>query len=102
MSPEQRWEKEDSMRWEAAVRKLHSDPDLRFFLRILLQLGQYGQNTFHTNALTTAHVSGKQALVQDLFALVTEQQPTFLPELLMEDLDERANREHAERTANHH
>ena len=87
-----RFQREDEARWRAAVQQLGSSPDLRFFFRELAARCGYGQPVYSGNALQTANAAGRQDLLNELIAAITEVDPAFWPGLLKEMNDDRRYR----------
>lgn len=89
---EGRWQKEDRLRMEGAVRKISGDPDLRFFLaRVLTECG-YGSAPATSDPLTMARECGKLAVAEALIAELDHIEPSLLPTLILETTNERHSR----------
>lgn len=88
----QRFAREDNARQEAAVRELRSSPNLRFFLRELLEACGLDQLSFNGNALHSSFAEGRRAVGLALIQRLAEVDPHFYPELLKEQADERLAR----------
>jgi len=90
---QRRFETEDRARFEAGVHELWTSGNLRFVLRDLARQCGYGTTTFSNNALTSAYAAGRQSVINELAASITEVDPAFWPGLMKEENDERANRQ---------
>ena len=88
----QLYEQKDREAYGRALAELRSSPDLRCLMRFLYGVCGMALNPFTTNALTTAHNTGKMAAGQSFFGLLNEIDPQFLPGLLQEMNDEQRNR----------
>lgn len=93
-----KFEAQDRRRLAAAAEQIAANADLRFFVRALLSLTNcidnsgMGGNPFTSNALTTAHETGKMAAMQHLVALLADANPSIYPELIKEHLNEQRDR----------
>lgn len=93
-----KYEAEDLRRLDRAAQRIQEDPDLRFLISAALEgcggLENSGMaaNPHTTNALTTAHETGKMAAMQYFIGLIANHAPSFYPDLLKEILHERTER----------
>ena len=93
-----KYEAADRRRLAAASEQIAADSDLRFFIITALEScggienSGMGTNPHATNALTTAHETGKMAAMQYLISLISTHVPTFYPDLIKEALNERTER----------
>jgi len=80
----QKYENLDRAAYERAMVEVRGSPDLRRLLTFLYRVTGMALNPFTTNALTTAHNTGKMAAGIEFFGLLNEIDPQFLPGLLQE------------------
>lgn len=89
----QKYENLDMQAYRRAVAEMKGSPHLRRLMIFLYENCGMAVNPFTTNALTTAHNSGKMAAGQVFFGLLNEIDPQFLPGLMQEMNDERTARD---------
>lgn len=87
-----RFAREDAARLEAAVQELRASPNLRFFIREVLDSCGLDRLSFNGHALNSAFADGQRSVALGLVQRLSEVDPHFYPELLKEQADERIAR----------
>lgn len=83
---------EDLERLRAAFYRMETDPNLRFFLRWMLEQCGYGSAPVSSDPLTLARACGMLSIATSLTSAVEQFTPNLLPALIQESINERSAR----------
>jgi len=85
-------EVEDLERLRAAFYRMETDPNLRFFLRWMLEQCGYGSAPTSSDPLTLSRACGILSVASSLTSAMEQFTPNLLPALIQESINERSDR----------
>lgn len=85
-------EVEDFERLRSAFYKMETDPNLRFFLRWMLEQCGYGSAPASSDPLTLSRACGILSVASSLTATMEQFTPNLLAALIQESINERSER----------
>ena len=85
-------EVEDLERLRSAFYRIETDPNLRFFLRWMLEQCGYGSAPTSSDPLTLARACGMLSVASSITSAVEQFTPNLLPALIQESINERTHR----------
>src|SRR5882724_266953 len=88
-----RWQKEDELKIDSAVRKAIVDSEGRKFLWWLLEIGRIGLQPYANNALNTAFNCGEMNVGQRILDRIISVSPEGYLTMMKENEDERRARD---------
>jgi hypothetical protein len=92
----EQWAEYDTTRVREGVREIARSPNLRFFLRSMLNAFGANQTPFALNPAECARLCGRHEAAMDIIATILEHEANLYPALILEDQNEQSDRASAQ------